>query len=98
MQRLCKNKLTTSSSVPPKSRPANRFEILSIRELMEEKLFVTPRIEEEVLVELRKTRAASARVAELMNSLKLRNKSSIDKGKNKHSKVEATILGGQPSL
>ena len=65
---------------------------------MEEELFVALRIEEEVWAKRRKTKDVSARVAELMNSLKPSQKGPIDKGKNKHSKAGATVLGGQPSL
>ena len=63
-----------------------------------EEVVVELRKEEAVLTEPRKTRATSIGVAELMNTLKLRKKGPIDKGKSNYPKIGATALGGQTSL
>ena len=86
-----------SSSAPSKSASTNRFEILNTERLLEEETCVESRHEETAMAETRKTMAASAGVAELMNSLKARKKGPIDKGKNKNPKAGATAFGGQSS-
>ena len=86
-----------SSSAPSKSASTNRFEILNTERPLEEETCVESRHEETAMAETRKTRAASAGVAELMNSLKAKKKGPIDKGKNKNPKAGATAFGGQSS-
>ena len=86
-----------SSLVPPKSRSTNRFEILNTGNLIEDDIYIAPKIEEEMIVDSKKTKAASAGVIELMNTLKPRKKGQGHRGKNKQPKVGGTILGGQSS-
>ena len=85
-----------------KASSSNRFAILnSIEEDVQMHVDATGDgsnsnlIRKECCVKPQKTRVASARVTELMKSLKSKIKGPIDKGRSKQTKIGSAGLGGQ---